>query len=310
MLDADSRALLDQYFPDHNLSIILKVAFENGYAKTLIPLLDRIYFSQTFSIPTIVVEAAQVLAHAICDNRYCAVFHAVNMVDLGLDPKEVKALIERQQLPSRYSDLKRWEKSLQLIAVQFHSPATANTLFSQLARFHEGQELADLGALIAFCNLDRFILEFFSEEIDLHAEPMIVERASYSDDLVLSFTEIRGEEKPLSPCARSARPFRPRTNGSLSRRLFQRFRAMRSSLTGTVLLVLNRLSPQRDCVNRLLFNPLLVLILAQRRHLENLPAIVLGIFVPRWRVLGFQSLDFTNHCPRHFGSFPYQRTGT
>lgn len=137
------------------------------------------------------------LAHAICDNRYCAVFHAVNMVDLGLDPKEVKALIESQQLPSRYSDLKRWEKSLQLIAVQFHSPATANTLFSQLARFHEGQELADLGALIAFCNLDRFILEFFSEEIDLHAEPMIVERASYSDDLVLSFTEIRGEEKPI-----------------------------------------------------------------------------------------------------------------
>ena len=197
LLDADSRALLDQYFPDHNLSIILKVAFENGYAKTLIPLLDRIYFSQTFSIPTIVVEAAQVLAHAICDNRYCAVFHAVNMVDLGLDPKEVKALIERQQLPSRYSDLKRWEKSLQLIAVQFHSPATANTLFAQLAHFHEGQELADLGALIAFCNLDRFILEFFSEEIDLHAEPMIIERASYSDDLVLSFTEIRGEEKPI-----------------------------------------------------------------------------------------------------------------
>ena len=28
LLDADSRALLDQYFPDHNLSIILKVAFE------------------------------------------------------------------------------------------------------------------------------------------------------------------------------------------------------------------------------------------------------------------------------------------
>ena len=120
----DAEALLDQYFPDHNLSIILKVAFENGYAKTLIPLLDRIYFSQTFSIPTIVVEAAQVLAHAICDNRYCAVFHAVNMVDLGLDPKEVKALIESQQLPSRYSDLKRWEKSLQLIAVQFHSPCS------------------------------------------------------------------------------------------------------------------------------------------------------------------------------------------
>lgn len=58
LLDADSRALLDQYFRDHNLSIILKVALENGYAKTLIPLLDRIYFSQTFSIPTIVVEAA------------------------------------------------------------------------------------------------------------------------------------------------------------------------------------------------------------------------------------------------------------
>ena len=26
---------------------------------------------------------------------------------------------------------------------------------------------------------------------------MIVERASYSDDLILSFTEIRGEEKPI-----------------------------------------------------------------------------------------------------------------
>jgi len=63
LLDPDSRALLDQYFPDHNLSIILKVAFENGYAKTLVPLLDRVYFNQTFSIPPIIVEAEQVLAH-------------------------------------------------------------------------------------------------------------------------------------------------------------------------------------------------------------------------------------------------------
>ena len=48
------------------------------------------------------------LAHAICDNRYCAVFHAVNMVDLGLDPKEVKASLRAQLV---VSDLKRWEKS-------------------------------------------------------------------------------------------------------------------------------------------------------------------------------------------------------
>ena len=197
LLDPDSRALLDQYFPDHDLSIILKVAFENGYAKTLVPLLDRVYFNQTFSIPPIIVDAAQVLAHAICDNNYCAVFHSVNMVDLGFDPGEVKTLIQSQQLPSRYTDLKRWEETLQLIAVQFQSPSTANALFSKLAHLHKGQELSDLGALIAFCNLDRFILEFFSDEIDLHAEPMIVERAAYSDDLVLSFTQIHGEEKPI-----------------------------------------------------------------------------------------------------------------
>ena len=195
-LDDETRALLERIYPDQNMSALQRAAFKHGYAKSLWSLIDRMD-RPDFSIPMIITEAVQVLAHSICDNRYCAVFHSFNMIDLGYNEAEVLTILETQQLPERDQVLKRWETTLRLLAVHFQAPSTSNSLFAQLARHHNDQELEDLGVLIAYCNLDRFILEYFSDEIDLRSEPRIVKRASFTNDLLMSFTTFQGKKKPI-----------------------------------------------------------------------------------------------------------------
>ncbi len=196
-LDKHTQAIFDEMFPDEELTIILRVALEKGYGPTLLPLLKEIYMSDAFNIPNVVVEAIQVLAHAQCENQYCAVFHAVNLIDLGFSEQELLEFVNTQQLPERFGDLGGFRNSLRLIAAQFNSPALAKQLNSQLKKLHTDSEMADLGTLLAFCHLDRFILEFFSDEIDVDSEPMITERPSFTESIKVTLGKFQDIESPI-----------------------------------------------------------------------------------------------------------------
>ena len=191
-MDQRSRELLERYFPDGNLSILLRVAFDRGYGPTLMPLVEKIFLSGEFSLPPVITEAVQVLAHSTCQNKYCAVFHAAGLVALGFSLAEVQALVERQTLPDHFPERERWEPTLRRVTTQFHTPELSGALFAQLALHHQAKELEDLGALLAFCSLDRFVLEFHSTEIDVTQESMVFDRVGCARELVQYFTEERG----------------------------------------------------------------------------------------------------------------------
>ena len=63
-LDDETRALLERIYPDHNMSALQRAAFKHGYAKSLWSLIDQMD-RPDFSIPMIITEAVQVLAHSI-----------------------------------------------------------------------------------------------------------------------------------------------------------------------------------------------------------------------------------------------------
>lgn len=196
-LDQANQKMLETLFPDADYSIIFRVALDNGYAPTLLPLLDKIYLSENFSIPDIVMEGIQVLAHAQCENQYCAVFHAVNLMEMGFSEGELIELVNTQAIPERYRELATWQGTLRLVATQFNSPSLAKQLNAQLKKIHTEQELSDLGILLAFCHLDRFVLEYFSDEIELTNEPMITERSSFTETIALKLAEFQGSKAPV-----------------------------------------------------------------------------------------------------------------
>ena len=186
-MDASSRELLDEHFPDGPPSVLLRVAFERGYGPTLMPLVERIFLSGTFGLPPVITEAVQVLAHSTCRNKYCAVFHACGLVRLGFDVDQVQALVERQALPASFADRERWEPTLRRVATLFATPELAGPMYAQLGERHAGQELEELGALLAFCSLDRFVLEFHSGEVDVREEPIVFEMVAEAPELITYF---------------------------------------------------------------------------------------------------------------------------
>lgn len=195
-MDDLSREFLEKHFGEKEPSVLLRVAFEHGYGPSLIPLLERVFLDPEFSLPREVTEAVQVLAHSACQNKYCAVFHATALMSTGFSLEEVQALVERQILPERVEGRERWEPTLRRIVTLFHTPDVAQPLYSQLVRRHKGRERDDLGALLAFCSLDRFVLEFHSGEIDVKLEPIVFEMSPSAPDLIAYFTSEKDKKLP------------------------------------------------------------------------------------------------------------------
>ena len=187
--------LLNHYFPD-GAPIIVQVAFKYGYGPALMELNKKVYLNHDLSFSSQIVEAIQALCLSSCKNKYCAVMHSRGLISQGFTLEDAKRLVELQRLPSSVEDRERWEDSLRRVATLFREPQAAPYLRNSLTETNSASEIEDIGGIIAFSWLHKFLLEFYSDEIRIEQEPILFETISCGSELIHFFSQYGDSSRP------------------------------------------------------------------------------------------------------------------
>lgn len=183
----DARELLAKYYPG-GAPLIIQVAFDNGYGPAIIELNKKVYFNDELSFSPAILEAIQCLCLSSCENKYCAIMHARGMITQGFTLEDVQQLVELQRLPEFVAEREKWESSLRRIATLFRQPKVAPFLSKSLEEFHTPEEIEDIAAVVAFSLLHKFLLEFYSEEMDIEREPILFATVDCGSELIQYYT--------------------------------------------------------------------------------------------------------------------------
>ena len=188
--------LMSKYYPG-GAPIIIQVAFKYGYGPAIVELNKKVYFNKNISCSPLIREAIQAVCLSNCENDYCTVMHTRGLSALGLTLDDVKALIEFQRLPTAVEGREIWEPSLRTITTIFREPQLAARLYSGLTKYHDERQLEDIGGIIAFSLLHKFLLEFYSDEIDITQEPILFKTIDCADELIAYFNKNSAKDLPL-----------------------------------------------------------------------------------------------------------------
>ena len=184
---------LDEFYPN-GAPIIIQVAFRHGYGPAIVELNRKVYFNDRLSIAPPILEAIQGLCLSSCDNQYCAVMHARGMVAAGFDLEDVKRLVLYQDLPDWVADREKWQHSLRRVAAIFRTPQAAPQLYRSLSEFHPREVIEEIGGIVAFSLLHKFLLEIYSDEIDIKKEPILFRSVDCGAELISFFMQRRGRQ--------------------------------------------------------------------------------------------------------------------
>jgi hypothetical protein len=144
----------------------------------------------------VIREAIQGLCLTSCANKYCAVMHARGLIAEGFSLAEVKRLVESQELPAKVPERGQWEVTLRRVRIIFREPQLAPKLYKTLLAHHSAQEVADIGAVIAFSLLHKFLLEMYSDEILIAEEPILFKTVDCGPELIQYFSHSEREQVP------------------------------------------------------------------------------------------------------------------
>jgi len=187
---------IEEYYPG-GAPIIIQVAFKHGYGPAIVELNKKVYFNDDLSISAPVMEAIQGLCLSSCDNQYCAIMHARGMITAGLTLEEVQRLIELQQLPDSIPNKEPWEHTLRRIAAIFRDPYAAPHLYRSLSEFQDDRTIEEIGGIVAFSLLHKFLLEMYDEEIKIDEEPILFETVDCGSELISFFSKQLDKTVPV-----------------------------------------------------------------------------------------------------------------
>ena len=187
--------LLEQYYPG-GAPIIIQVAFKYGYGPAIIELNKKVYFNDQLSLPPLICEAIQGVCLSSCENQYCTIMHARGLITEGFSLDDVKRLVELQQLPEFVLDKAKWEHSLRRIAIIFRETQPAAHLYKTLTEFHSIEVIEEIGGVIALSLLYKFLLELYSDEINIEDEHILFQTVDCPTELITFFSRFRGKSVP------------------------------------------------------------------------------------------------------------------
>lgn len=188
--------LMRKYYPN-GAPIIIQVAFKHGYGPAIIELNQKVYFNENLSFSPLILEAIQAVCLSSCENDYCTVMHTRGLISLGFELDDVRRLIEYQKLPDSTPDREIWERSLRRIATLFREPELAAYLYDRLREDHDESTVTEIGGVVAFALLHKFLLEFYCAEINIDQEPILFKTIDCGAELIAYFTKMRGKVYPV-----------------------------------------------------------------------------------------------------------------
>lgn len=181
-----SSDLLNKYYPG-GAPIIIQVAFKHGYGASILDLNKKVYFNQELSISPVILEAIQAVCLVSCENSYCVVMHARGLISQGFTLDDIQRLVRFQELPKWVERREIWEPSLRRIATIFREPEVASHLYKSLLEFHSVDEQEEIGGIVAFSLLHKFLLEFYKDEIRIDDEPILFKTIDCGEELIAFF---------------------------------------------------------------------------------------------------------------------------
>lgn len=194
-------SLLQRHYPG-GAPIIIQVAFVHGYGEAIVELNKKVYFNEQPLLSPVIREAIQGVCLSSCENQYCVIMHSRGLITEGFTLDDIERLVTRQTLPKFVPDRAEWEHSLRRIATIFREPRPAAHLYKSLAEFHDGEVIEEIGGVIAFSLLHKFLLELYSEEIDIEQEPILFKTIDEPQALISFFMKIEGKDVPtLTLCS-------------------------------------------------------------------------------------------------------------
>lgn|GEM_PF-4038477 len=191
-MEKSMNKLMSKYYPT-GAPIIIQVAFKYGFGPAIIELNKKVYFNQSLTFPALFREAIQGLCLSHCENQYCTIMHARGLISEGFTFDEVKHLVAFHRLPDWVPNRRIWEPSLSRISDLFQEPQLASTLYASLSQYLTTNQIEDVGGVIAFSLLHKFLLERYSNEIDISQEPILSQTVDCEFELIKFFTKQDGK---------------------------------------------------------------------------------------------------------------------
>lgn len=187
---------INDYYPDGAPKIV-QVAFERGYGPAMMELNKWAYFHPAPSFSTVILEAIQAVCLSHCENKYCAIMHSRGLVVEGFTVSEIKDLIAFQRLPERIPDRLKWEPVLSRIYHLSRETQIAPRLYATLSETLTEQEVDDVGGVIAFSMLHKYLLERYAKDIRIQDEPILFNTIEYGFELIRFFESFEGREEAV-----------------------------------------------------------------------------------------------------------------
>ncbi|MEM7157480.1 MAG: hypothetical protein AAF799_31850 [Myxococcota bacterium] len=186
MTDPKTDPLLQRWYSG-GAPIIIQVAFKYGYGPAIVELNQKVYFNENLSFSRALMEAVQCVCLSACENQYCAIMHARGLMTHGFSLEEVKNLAMHQTLPESFEDKSKWEHTLRRVATIFREAQSSAHLYKTLAEFHSPEVIEEIGGIIAFSLLHKFLLELYSDEIQIEDEPSLFATVDQPRELISFF---------------------------------------------------------------------------------------------------------------------------
>jgi hypothetical protein len=176
---------------------IIEVAFKDGYGRAIVELNKSVYFNDKPTLSPIIREALQALYLCVCENQYCTVMHTRGLITLGFSLDDVKNLIENKSLPKSVPEHMRWESIIRVVPVIANEASVSSKLFDFIRGLCSPEEAREVEATIAFAALHRFLLEAYSDEIQIEEEPILVKTIDCADALIQFINQHAKRNSPI-----------------------------------------------------------------------------------------------------------------
>lgn len=188
--------LMKKFFPNGAPKII-EVAFKHGYGEAIMDLNKKVYFNDELSFSPIILESIQALCLSSCENEYCAVMHTRGLITHGFSLDEVRHLIEHHRLPTWVEESQTWNPVLRKVSTLFTEPMLASALYVSMEEHLTPRQVADVGGVVAFSLLHKFLLEFYPDEIVIDDEPILFQTVDQGPELISYFRDRLGTMHPM-----------------------------------------------------------------------------------------------------------------
>lgn len=156
-------------FFDNNFTIDIIISYRNDLLKPLSHHIRNVFFNHQ-TLDEIVIESILSVALFNCDNKYCYIYHASELLRLGFTEKEIINLTELLVIPERYVSESKFSDLLRITNFLFRSSALASMTDVIIQLDLNKEERTHFVHVIALANSLRSLLMCLGDEINLNNE--------------------------------------------------------------------------------------------------------------------------------------------